>query len=59
MCLTFHTRVVHFFGMLKVKVFAQNIHGYFHKKSFSQAYLIWVPQLDVFKTVIPIQMDLK
>ena len=34
MCLTFHIRVVHFFGMLKKKSIYINIYVYFHKKCF-------------------------
>ena len=34
LCLTFHIRVVHFFGILKSKVFTRNIYVYFHKKRF-------------------------
>ena len=39
--------------MLKKKVLHE-ISVYFHKKTFSQAYLIWAPKLDVLKIGIPL-----
>ena len=44
MCLMFHIRVAHSFGMLKKET----------KTNFTQAYLIWVPKLDRPKIGIPL-----
>ena len=42
MCLAFHIRVEHFFGVLKKKKYLHKISIYFHI-FFSQVYLIWAP----------------
>ena len=47
-------RVAHFFSMLNTgKIFTQNIYLLL-QNIFSQAYLIWVPKLDVPKISIPL-----
>ena len=48
MCLTFHIRVAHYFGMLKKNIYAKYL-CLLSQKFFSQSYLIWAPKLDVPK----------
>ena len=50
MCLMFHIRIVHFFGMLKKEKKHLHEMSMFTFRNFSpQAYLIWAPKLDVPK----------
>ena len=54
MCLTFHIRVTHFFGMPKRKSIYTKYLCLLSQTFFSQAYLIWAPKLDVPKIGIPL-----
>ena len=54
MCLTFHARITHFFGMPKRKSIYAKYLCLLLQKTFSQAYLIWAPKLDVPKIGIPL-----
>ena len=55
MCIAFNIRVAHFFGMLKKEKYLHEISMFtFTKKVFSEAYLIWVPKLDVPQNGIPL-----
>ena len=53
MCLTFHIRVEHFFGMPKRKSVYTKYLCLLSQTFFPHAYPIWVPKLDVPKIGIP------
>ena len=54
MCLTFHIKVPHFFGMPKRKKIYTRYLCLLSQTFFSQAYIIWASKLDIPKIGIPL-----